>query len=377
LSEKTHPKCGEVTKKHISYYSFGQLVPNRHGSADSYRYGFQGQEKDDEIKGEGNSLNYTFRMHDPRIGRFFATDPLMYSYPHNSPYAFSENRVIDAVELEGGEKRIVITDNVSNGKDNPKVSITSTSDLKKYKDVFSQQLIGVATGLKRMGLVDDNTDLGIAFNGAGTYYEDGEHIHYAKTEISFTIGNRKIRAPFNLPYDNTHVDGSNLIDYPLVIVGGGLYTKMFNRITQKTIVNTALGQMFKHFYGTTRGKLIEKLAAQTKYAGATWLDNIASNFPTFDFIKGDTFSSFKSFMGETFSLSDYKGFINKIKGKIDNGFKFKGVEYKPKSGVLDIIVPENMVKEFTTEGGKFYKDYQKLLDYGEKNQVKVQLGSKL
>lgn len=52
------------------------LVPNRHGSSNSYRYGFQGQEKDDELKGEGNSLNYTFRMHDPRVGRFFAVDPL-------------------------------------------------------------------------------------------------------------------------------------------------------------------------------------------------------------------------------------------------------------------------------------------------------------
>jgi RHS repeat-associated protein len=81
------------------------LVPNRHGSTNSYRYGFQGQEKDDEIKGEGNSLNYTFRMHDPRIGRFFAVDPLFKDYPHNSPYAFSENRVVDMVELEGCEKK--------------------------------------------------------------------------------------------------------------------------------------------------------------------------------------------------------------------------------------------------------------------------------
>lgn len=86
------------------YYPFGMLVPNRHESADDYRYGFQGQEKDDEIKDEGNSLNYTFRMHDPRIGRFFAVDPLYRDYPWNSPYAFSENRVIDAVELEGLEK---------------------------------------------------------------------------------------------------------------------------------------------------------------------------------------------------------------------------------------------------------------------------------
>jgi RHS repeat-associated protein len=80
------------------------LMPGRHGSAaDGYRYGFQGQEMDDEVKGEGNSVNYKYRMHDPRIGRFFAIDPLAGEYPHNSPYAFSENRLMDAIELEGLE----------------------------------------------------------------------------------------------------------------------------------------------------------------------------------------------------------------------------------------------------------------------------------
>lgn len=90
------------------------LVPNRHGNSGKYRFGFQGQEMDNELKGEGNSLNYTFRMHDPRVGRFFATDPLEKDYPWNSPYAFSENDVIRATELEGQEKKIVIykfTDN--------------------------------------------------------------------------------------------------------------------------------------------------------------------------------------------------------------------------------------------------------------------------
>ncbi|QYS87097.1 hypothetical protein JJC03_03785 [Flavobacterium oreochromis] len=82
-------------------------MPNRHGSSESYRYGFQGQEKDDELKGEGNSLNYTFRMHDPRVGRFFAVDPLEENFPWNSPYAFSCNRVIDMLELEGAETKDV------------------------------------------------------------------------------------------------------------------------------------------------------------------------------------------------------------------------------------------------------------------------------
>ena len=45
-------------------------------------------------------------MHDPRIGRFFAVDPLAPKYPHYSPYMFSGNRVIDRVELEGAETDI-------------------------------------------------------------------------------------------------------------------------------------------------------------------------------------------------------------------------------------------------------------------------------
>lgn len=87
----------------LGYYPFGMLLPGRHANTSDYRYGFQGQEMDNEIKGEGNSLNYTFRMHDPRVGRFLSLDPLAPEYPHNSPYAFAENRVIDGTELEGLE----------------------------------------------------------------------------------------------------------------------------------------------------------------------------------------------------------------------------------------------------------------------------------
>ena len=76
---------------------------NGHQKIDNMRYGFQGQEMDDEIKGEGNSVNYKYRMHDPRIGRFFAVDPLTKKYPFYSPYSFSGNEVIHMVELEGLE----------------------------------------------------------------------------------------------------------------------------------------------------------------------------------------------------------------------------------------------------------------------------------
>jgi RHS repeat-associated protein len=71
----------------------------RASRVEKYRFGFQGQEYDEET----GWVNYKYRMDNPAIGRFFAIDPLAKKYPHNSPYAFSENRVIDGVELEGLE----------------------------------------------------------------------------------------------------------------------------------------------------------------------------------------------------------------------------------------------------------------------------------
>ncbi|MFZ6008822.1 MAG: hypothetical protein ACOYXT_00625 [Bacteroidota bacterium] len=39
----------------------------------------------------------------PDIGRFFSIDPLAEKYYYNSPYAFSENKVVAHRELEGLE----------------------------------------------------------------------------------------------------------------------------------------------------------------------------------------------------------------------------------------------------------------------------------
>jgi len=86
------------------YSSFGALRPGRSFSSKPYRFGFQGQEKDDEIKGNGNSYSFTYRIYDPRVGRFLSVDPIANSFPWNSPYSFVENRPIDSKEMEGMER---------------------------------------------------------------------------------------------------------------------------------------------------------------------------------------------------------------------------------------------------------------------------------
>lgn len=122
----------ENVTSHADYYPGGMLLPGRHGSSDSYRYGFQSQEVDPEIKGEGNSINYKYRMYDPRIVRFFATDPLEYKFPYYSPYQFSSNSPIMAVELEGLESSVRINHNEG--------SINITRDANNRLTVTKSQL---------------------------------------------------------------------------------------------------------------------------------------------------------------------------------------------------------------------------------------------
>ncbi len=94
---------------------------------------------DNEVKGEGNSINYKFRMHDPRIGRFGSLDPLSRKYPFYSPYSFSGNRVIDAIELEGLEQ-LLVKRNSRGSKKLPLKTDLGYSEISKFYEDFKQGL---------------------------------------------------------------------------------------------------------------------------------------------------------------------------------------------------------------------------------------------
>ncbi len=86
------------------YYAFGMLQPGRTWHlGDSYRYGFNGKENDNEVKGEGNQQDYGFRIYDPRLGRFLSVDPLSPSYPWYTPYQFAGNKPVNSIDLDGLE----------------------------------------------------------------------------------------------------------------------------------------------------------------------------------------------------------------------------------------------------------------------------------
>ena len=69
--------------------------------ANGYRYGFNGKEKDDEVKGEGNQVDYGERAYDSRIGRWLSLDPLASKYPGVSPYVYVRNSPIVKYDPDG------------------------------------------------------------------------------------------------------------------------------------------------------------------------------------------------------------------------------------------------------------------------------------
>ncbi|MGV7108071.1 thrombospondin type 3 repeat-containing protein [Flavobacterium sp. U410] len=83
------------------YYPFGMTIPGRSYFSQIYRYGFNGMEKDDEIKGEGNSISYTERNYDPRIGRWTNPDRFAPIIASQSPYSYALNNPIYMVDQDG------------------------------------------------------------------------------------------------------------------------------------------------------------------------------------------------------------------------------------------------------------------------------------
>src|SRR5690554_1089619 len=84
----------------------------------SYRYGFNGMEKDDNIKGEGNSYDFGARMYDPRVGRWLSRDPLNQKKPYLSPYQSMRNSPLMFGDPDGNDEYLKIVFNIE-GRDKP------------------------------------------------------------------------------------------------------------------------------------------------------------------------------------------------------------------------------------------------------------------
>ncbi|WP_341903563.1 RHS repeat-associated core domain-containing protein [Fluviicola taffensis] len=97
-------------RQSTDYSPFGVTLENRNlklldpvsgNPVKRLRYGFNGMEKDDEVKGSGNSYSTEFRQYDPRLGRWLSIDPV--TKEHRSPYDGFNNNPIIYVDPRGDD----------------------------------------------------------------------------------------------------------------------------------------------------------------------------------------------------------------------------------------------------------------------------------
>jgi RHS repeat-associated protein len=154
-------------KSSFSIYPFGSPIPNRSFSASSYRYGFNGKEKDDEVKGGGNSLDYGARIYDSRLGKWLSIDPLSAQYPDIAPYSFALNNVLNNIDV-GGKF-------VKDKNGNVIVTITKKND---------EYVIGGPTGK-----IDENgNEISVFYSIKGSY---GKILTDAGSEVEIFIPSSK------------------------------------------------------------------------------------------------------------------------------------------------------------------------------------------
>lgn len=95
-----------------TYYLDDISITNNSGAGGTliysmvHRYGFNGKERDDELKGGGNSDDFGARMLDPRLGRWLTIDPKSDKYPSASPYNYTLNNPIRFIDPDGEEVTI-------------------------------------------------------------------------------------------------------------------------------------------------------------------------------------------------------------------------------------------------------------------------------
>ncbi len=139
-------------------------MPGRKYNTNAYRYGLNGQEKDDEISGvEGAHTSAEFWEYDSRLGRRWNVDPIAYEF--QSYYACFNNNPIcfaDPSGLEGEKKKDPNNKHDDDGDGISKADEGCTGDSECLDNVIAVETINETPGGNNNGNKDGSSDVKVA-----------------------------------------------------------------------------------------------------------------------------------------------------------------------------------------------------------------------
>lgn len=198
------------------YYPYGSLQPNRYSqTAITSRYGFNGMEKDNELKGDGNSLDFGARIYDSRIGRFLSLDPHASNYASLSDYVFVGNMPINAIDPDGRDIVVLSDPNGAHGAGHQAILIGNNKEGWTY--ISKDGAVGSNFGSKPKFTIQTFESIEEFRNSAHNFVlADGEYHSDANgnenTNPTFKLdedGNRIQRFTEAYYIGTTQIDGSS------------------------------------------------------------------------------------------------------------------------------------------------------------------------
>ena len=147
--------------------------------SNGYRYGFNGKENDNEVKGQGKQLDFGARMYDPRIGRWLSLDPLQAKYPDLSPYNFVDNSPLMFIDPDGKRIDRANSEGLREFRHNLRQTPTGRDvwrEMKRSKTLITiivkEELLAVRQGPNNYNLVEGVTvNFDLVAKGADSYYK--------------------------------------------------------------------------------------------------------------------------------------------------------------------------------------------------------------
>jgi hypothetical protein len=153
------------------YYPFGFPMPDRSDNLFGYRFGFNGQESDNEVYGGKASYTAEFWQYDSRLGRRWNIDPMQ--HPTKSPFsAFADNPIfrIDPTGMVDGDYynydgKYLGSDNINDNKvyvatgttekENEDGTKTTTFDNAIDLEITHKEFQTIANIVKQEGSTDE------------------------------------------------------------------------------------------------------------------------------------------------------------------------------------------------------------------------------